>query len=157
MPTTTKTSWKVATTAATPNLNSNLHATYMSMPIIETKTAQSASRWSFFPTVGPTSLVESIVKGLAGIPSVKAAPSEAVRAPRFSSLLLSFTRSLFCSANCWRFASLKPLSASISRTSWISIASANLYCIAMPPAKSVPRFALPVGIAMTATRPKEGE
>src|SRR3972149_3503696 len=124
------------------------------MPIMETITAQSASFWSLLPTVGPISVVESITNELSGIPVVNTSPMVWEMARRSPSDLLSFTRSLSGSANCWRLASLKPRSArrvlvlSISKGFW------NLNCIAMPPSKSVLRFALPSGMAAAAIKPR---
>src|SRR3989337_1521962 len=124
------------------------------MPIMETSTAQSASFWSLLPTVGPISVVESIVKGLSGMPVGKTAPMVWEMARRSPSDLLSFTRSLVGSANCWRLASLKPLSARRDLVLSISTACWNLNCKAMPPSKSVLKLALPSGMAAAAIRPR---
>ena len=93
-PMTTSTSWNVAATAATPNLNSNRHATYMRMASMEIPTAHSASRWSCLPTVGPTSVVESTVNGLSGAAFENASPMAFDVDLRSVSDLLSLTRSL---------------------------------------------------------------
>src|SRR4030065_1058826 len=73
--------------------------------------------------------------------------------PHAPAALLSLTSSLLGCENCWRLASLKPLPPSMSLTLSISTGFSNLNCMAMPPAKSVPRLALPIGMAKTATMP----